>query len=344
MSCSHADIYVVRTNSYNYISGCYFLASVVGSWIGSLLLSRHVYLLNGLSVACYLLTACVSAAIPSYCGREEPEERSPHIVSDQEDDSFDDSQPSPADSAILSDDFNSKVVLRQHPSRGQILTLLPKHQSLPRILLKSWKTSYQSFLTLFSAPFPTTTIILIYLLHGLATKVEVLLPQYTSLLLSWPLATVNKAMAFKHLISALFLFMLPTLRRIYLEPRMSTLQVDLFITQTSLVANALGIVGLGMSAPVWFFGLSLCVYTSGMGLVDSLTSYGAFTLPVEEDMAEFYVHIGMISTIAALFGGPLWSTLFSVVLKGGALPLGLPFWISGVLFGAGIAGVMALRR
>ena len=151
-------------------------------------------------------------------------------------------------------------------------------------------------------------------------------------------------MALKNLVTALFLFILPTVRRIYLEPRMSVQQIDLFITQMSLVTNTLGVIGIGISAPAWFFVLSLCVYTSGMGLADSLTSYGTFTLPAGEKVAEFYVRMGIISTIASLVAGPLWSALFSMILRGGVLPLGLPFWLCAGLFGAGIAGVTMLKR
>ena len=125
---------------------------------------------------------------------------------------------------------------------------------------------------------------------------------------------------------------------------MGVQQIDLFITQMSLVANTLGVIGLGLSAPAWFFVLSLCVYTSGMGLADSLTSYGTFTLPAGEKVAEFYVRTGLINTIASLVAGPLWSALFSFVLKGAVLPLGLPFWLCAGLFGAGIAGVSVLRH
>lgn len=188
------------------------------------------------------------------------------------------------------------------------------------------------------------TILLIYLANGLASRTEVLLPQYTSLLLSWPLATVNMVMALKSLISALALFVLPTLRKIYLEPRMNTQQIDLFITQASLVANTVGVIGMGISAPVGFFVLSLCIYTSGTGLADSLTTYGTVTLPPGETVSQFYVRTGLINTIAALVGAPLWSAIFSIVVKSSALPLGLPFWLCALLFGMGIMGVTALKR
>lgn len=60
------------TNVYNYISGCYFLASVLGSAIGSQLLYHHVYFLNGLSILCYLSTACLASFVPAYFGRDVP--------------------------------------------------------------------------------------------------------------------------------------------------------------------------------------------------------------------------------------------------------------------------------
>lgn len=120
--------------------------------------------------------------------------------------------------------------------------------------------------------------------------------------------------------------------------------IDLFITQVSLMANTVGVVGLGFSAGAPFFILALCVYTSGTGLADSLTSYGTFTLPAGESVAEFYVRTGLINTVAALVGGPFWSAALSYVLRSGWIPLGSPFWLCACLFGAGCAGVVVLKR
>ena len=124
---------------------------------------------------------------------------------------------------------------------------------------------------------------------------------------------------------------------------MNTPQVDLFIVQAALVANMVGMIGLGFSSPAVFFILALCVYTAGNGLYDSLTAYGTLTLPPGEKVSEFYVRTGLINTLAALVGAPIWSWIFSVVLKSGYLPLGLPFWVCAALFGAGISGARVLR-
>lgn len=106
-------------------------------------------------------------------------------------------------------------------------------------------------------------------------------------------------------------------------------------------------VGLGFSgvfASAGLFIASLCIYTSGIGLADSLTSYGTFSLAPGQTVADFYVRVGLINTIAGLAAAPLWSGLFSFILRSNILPFGLPFWICAGLFGAGLVGVGALRR
>ena len=211
------------------------------------------------------------------------------------------------------------------------------------ILLHSWHVSYLSMLHLCRLPNPTFTVIVVFLINGLAIRIEVLLPQYISLNLQWPLAMVNRILALNSLVSSIVLFSLPTFRKVYLEPKMNTPQIDLFIVQAALLANMVGMVGFGFSSPALFFILALCIYTAGSGVYDSLTAYGTLTLPPGEKVSEFYVHIGLINTLAALVGAPMWSWIFSVVLRSGYLPLGLPFWVCAALFGAGISGARLLK-
>lgn len=61
---------VLRTTTYNYITGTYLIASIGGATVASLLLSHHVYLLNSLSAICFVLTAMLAMLIPSHCGRD----------------------------------------------------------------------------------------------------------------------------------------------------------------------------------------------------------------------------------------------------------------------------------
>ena len=184
-------------------------------------------------------------------------------------------------------------------------------------------------------------MIFVFLINGLAARIEILFPQYISLLLHWPLATVNRALALKSLVSSIAFFALPTFRDVYLKPRMTTPQIDLFIVQAALLANLIGLIGIGFSAPAIFFGVALCVYTAGIGTYDSLTAYGTLTLPPGEKVSEYYVRIGLSNTLAAMVGAPAWSLVFSYALKSEFLPLGLPFWLCAGLLGLGI---IATRR
>lgn len=126
---------------------------------------------------------------------------------------------------------------------------------------------------------------------------------------------------------------------------MSTPEIDLLITKASLVANGVGVVGMGFHAPnAAFFIGALCVYTSGIGLADSLVAYGTLLLPPGPRVAEFYVWTGLIDTLATLIGAPAWSAVFSLVLRSDTPLLGIPFWMSAALFGIGVGGVVGLQR
>ncbi|MCJ1230370.1 hypothetical protein MMC12_007043 [Toensbergia leucococca] len=316
----------LRTKIYNYTSGMYLLADVAGAAINSLLLSDHVYLLNAISVSCFAVTAWIAMLIPEECARESitTEEAIPIV------DSVDGFESSPTTSISL----DRPVFAQQAKRRPHIISTL----------LNSWRASYHTLSTLFRAPNPTFTVLLLFAVNGFANNIQVLLFQYTSLVLSWPLATVNSALALKALVSAIMLLALPTFRKLILEPRLSTTSIDLLITQISLLLNALGMIGLGFSVSAILFIISLCVYTSGVGLGDSLTAYGTLTLPQHETVADFYVKTGLIQTITGLTAAPLWSLLFGLVIDARVLPLGIPFWLCATLYGCGVVGAGALRR
>lgn len=219
----------------------------------------------------------------------------------------------------------------------------PEDESLPPIVLDSWRASFNSVMTIFRVPRPTFTVILIFLLYSFTTRVEVLNPQYISITLDWSLATVNSLLAGKALLSAMILFALPAGRTIYLEPRMNDQQVDLFIVKASLILNAIGMVGFGVPIPFPLLIAALLLYTSGNGLYDSLTTFGITSLPVDQKPGDFLVRIGLAQTISGLVAAPFWSTVFSLCLKSDSLSTGLPYWISAGLFGGTIVLSQSLR-
>ncbi|KAL9006070.1 MAG: hypothetical protein Q9188_001197 [Gyalolechia gomerana] len=216
-------------------------------------------------------------------------------------------------------------------------------ESIPRIVLDSWRSSFDSVMTLFRVPRPTFTIIWIFLLYSFTTRVEVLNAQYISLTLHWSLATVNSLLAGTALLSAIILFALPVIRKVYLEPRMNDQQADLLVVKGSLILNSIGMAGFGITVPSPLFIVALFIYTSGNGLYDSLTTFGLTSLTVGQEPAEFLVRCGLVQTIAGLIAAPFWSSVFSVCLKSNTLPTGLAYWISAGLFGGTIALSRSLR-
>ena len=125
---------------------------------------------------------------------------------------------------------------------------------------------------------------------------------------------------------------------------MSFPSIDLLVTQACLLINFIGKVGLGLSTSVGLFILSLCIYTTGVGLQDSLCSYGALNLPPGEQINDFYLRIGLVQTIAGVLGAPLWSGIFSLVLKSEVVPFGLPLLVNAGLLLGGLFGAGALKK
>ena len=277
-----------------------------------MLLSRHVFLLNGLGVVCSMIALGVNTFIPPQLGR-----------SDNSRNALDTS----AADLLLQDEIEPQTALVDQPAghhRGS--------ESISGIVLDSWRSSLLSITTLFQVPRPTFTIIWIFLLYSFTTRVEVLNYQYISLTLGWSLATVNSLLAGNALLSAVILFLLPTIRKIYLQPRRNDQEVDLLIIKGSLLLNAVGMAGFGISIASAFFVLALLVYTSGNGLYDSLTTFGLTSLTGEQRPDDFLVRSGLVQTIAGLVAAPFWSSLFSRCLKSDVLSTGLPYWISAGLF------------
>ncbi|KAL8834927.1 MAG: hypothetical protein Q9176_007221 [Flavoplaca citrina] len=224
---------------------------------------------------------------------------------------------------LLHDEIEPQTALVDQPAGHH-----RSSESISRIVLDSWRSSLLSITTLFQVPRPTFTIIWIFLLYSFTTRVEVLNFQYISLTLGWSLATVNSLLAGNALLSAVILFLLPTIRKIYLQPRRNDQEVDLLIIKGSLLLNAVGMAGFGISIASAFFVLALLVYTSGNGLYDSLTTFGLTSLTGEQRPDDFLVRSGLVQTIAGLVAAPFWSSLFSRCLKSDVLSTGLPYWIS----------------
>lgn len=119
-----ADTCLYRANAYNYISAFYFLASVGGSSVGSLLLDHHVYFLNGLSITCYMLACSVALAIPAYCGLEIKEHDRDIAITPELDDEDEPGSPLSSSAGLLGRSRSNKPVSIQRSQRNPLEKLI----------------------------------------------------------------------------------------------------------------------------------------------------------------------------------------------------------------------------
>ena len=318
---------------------------MAGAAFGSALLIPHAYLVNGISIACFLGTIGTAALIPERLGRNSQGSRGEEALLNSINASTPPSSPaaSPSASPRLDNMPGSKAEVRS-VALTDISLITGDQATISRILIHSWRASIASLITLFAIPNPTRTVIILFFVHSFAISAQILLPQYSSLALHWSLATSNAAVAFKALASAILLLVLPTLRSRFLEPRMSAIAIDLLIIEASVAAGLFGMLGLGLSTTPFTFLLSLCIFTSGQGLLDSLTAYGAATLGPEQTLGDFYLRTGLVQTLAGLIAAPAWSTGFGSVVQGKTLPLGMPFLVVALLCGIAWIGARSLQR
>ncbi len=74
------------TSAYNYLSAALLSTWVAGAAIGAMLLSHHVWLLNSLSIICYVVTACLATTIPGSFGKDGGDRAAIHCSPDERDD------------------------------------------------------------------------------------------------------------------------------------------------------------------------------------------------------------------------------------------------------------------
>ena len=315
---------------------------MIGSTFGYFLLSNHVYILNACAVAFLFLALAVTALIPGSLGMEQGKSVPlKNRRSDRDPDtSYHDSDSS---QAALMEEGSDEDLISDNESIPNVDSSSMK-APLASMILEAWRSSFRPLKALLHAPKPTSIVLFCFLMNGLAANVTVMLSQYISLTLHWSLAAVNSALGTMALVSAIWLACLPTLRQKFLEPRMSTPQVDLFITQASLIAKIVGYVAIGFALPAPLLVLALCIYTIGIGAYESLVAYGSVTLPKGQTASDFYVGIGLLQLLSGMVGSATWAGLFNLILKNDAVPMGLLFWIGAGVFGVAAQGIALLKK
>ena len=174
------------------------------------------------------------------------------------------------------------------------------------------------------------------------------LPQYTSKRLGWSFAKTSYLVSLRAFVNMiLFLLVLPALTRYFSRVlHFQPARTDLWITRWSIVPLLAGSLLLGFAGNGAAISMSLALYTLGLGLPSAVQSFAtAYVSPAQVSI--LYVALGMSNTLASLIAAPLLASSFSLGLKLGGAWIGLPFWVSALLYvavGVCVWGVLRMRN
>ncbi|DAA77186.1 TPA_exp: putative MFS transporter [Trichophyton benhamiae CBS 112371] len=161
-------------------------------------------------------------------------------------------------------------------------------------------------------PFVATS----FLVLSLGRNTLEFLIQYTSKRFGWTLAEANYLISFRAAINLiLFLIILPALTRFLTSRGMQSAQMDLWIARVSSIFSI----------------VALLLFTFSFGFHPAIKSY-ATSLVLPNDVATLYASFAVISIIGELAASPLIAATFTLGLSIGGAALGLPFFVTAVLF------------
>lgn len=171
-----------------------------------------------------------------------------------------------------------------------------------------------------------------YFTLTLGTDIRVIYAQWGSIIFDWLFAEVNAITGFEMVVSGIILVSLPHVSHNLLKPRLgSSSAVDIWICKASVLANAVGVVLIGLAPTRLWFIFSMTVWTMGSGLRASLRSYITGMMDTKEKIEEIYLGIGMMETLASIVATAGWSGMFAEVLGLSYWVMRLPFILSSVI-------------
>jgi len=173
------------------------------------------------------------------------------------------------------------------------------------------------------------------------------LPQYASKRLGWSFAKTTSLISLRAFVNMiLFTLVLPAIIRYLADVRhFRPARSDLWIVRGSVFPLTIGAALMGFASSGATLSISLAIYTLGLGLPSAVQSFATGAVSPAH-ISILYVAIGMADTIGSLIAAPLLASSFSLGLKLGGGWIGLPFFISAVLFvfiGLGVWTVLRVR-
>ncbi|EGD99433.1 hypothetical protein TESG_06868 [Trichophyton tonsurans CBS 112818] len=301
-----------RAQAFLYLASALLITEMVAPVLASLLMQNwNVYAPLVLGLVFELFGGAVLFMIPETVKR----------VQDGEDPSMDD------------DPLESSSEEGERYSFCSGVKTIIKHIIAPFVLV--WKMIRADRNILFVA---TSFLVL-----SLGRSTLEFLIQYTSKRFDWTLAEANYLISFRAAVNLiLFLAILPALARFLTSRGMQSAQMDLWIARVSSIFSIIGPIMMGISPSPALLILSLLLFTFSFGFHPAIKSYAA-SLVLPNDVATLYASFAVISIIGEIAAPPLIAATFSLGLSIGGAALGIPFFVTAVLFLVCVIGSFCAR-
>lgn len=190
---------------------------------------------------------------------------------------------------------------------------------------------------------PVLLLLTAFLVYRLSRGSSWFLTQYISTRYEWTLAQANLLVSFRPTVSIpVFLFVLPWLKKSYLNPKRSSTEKDLYLARASIICLTLGTLGIGLSPTIGTLIPSMIVQTSGSGFV-FLTRSIITTLVKRDETARLYTVIEVLQSMGNVVASVSITTVFQLGLRLGGVWVGLAWMMTSTLFCMVAAAIWAFR-
>ncbi|KAK3196983.1 hypothetical protein GRF29_1536g187778 [Pseudopithomyces chartarum] len=288
----------MRTTVFYLIGAVVLLTDVVAAPIGSWLLSKDLWLPYWFSTPIILMGYPIILLMPETASAI----KNPHPSSLTHDEN---SGSDSSDQATTSASLVTNIRTRVKESLGAFAISKEITLCLVVIFLNSFSSSSGNFFI-----------------------------QYVSNLLDWPIARTGYLLSIKAAVLLGLLLVLATLTRFAnLQGSSRGLNVDVWVTRTSLMLLVLGnlVLGLGKNTAAVIIGA--VVTTGGNGIVQAMQGIVASLARSSSVTGQLYAGVALAELTAALIGGLAFAGLFNLGMNSGSeTGLGLPFIVSAMLF------------
>ncbi|KAJ5777608.1 hypothetical protein N7520_000854 [Penicillium odoratum] len=190
---------------------------------------------------------------------------------------------------------------------------------------------------------PVLLLLTAFLVYRLSRGSSWFLTQYISTRYEWTLAQANLLVSFRPTVSIpVFLFVLPWLKKYYLNQRRSSTEKDLYLARGSIICLTLGTLGIGLSPTIGTLIPSMIIQTSGSGFV-FLTRSIITTLVERDETARLYTVIEILQSMGNVVASLSITTVFQLGLRLGGVWVGLAWMMTSTLFCMVAAAIWAFR-